>query len=61
MSSKGTGAHRGKTDDWPMMSRPKDVLNDSFVCYKDLSGYVGLSNIKQEFHSEPTFKMHHKT
>ena len=20
--------HRGKTDDWPMMSRPKDVLKD---------------------------------
>ena len=33
--------HRGKTDDWPMMSRPPYVLNDSFVCYQDLSEYVG--------------------
>ena len=25
--------HSGKNDDWPMMSRPTDVSNDSFFCY----------------------------
>ena len=53
--------HRGKTDDWPMMSRPKDVLNDSFVCYQDLSEYVCLLNIEQGFHGEPALKNHYKT
>jgi hypothetical protein len=46
-------AHRGKTDDWPMMSRPTDVFNDYFVCYQDLSEYVGLANIERGFHGEP--------
>ena len=45
--------HRGKTDDWPMMSRPTDVFNDYFVCYQDLSEYVGLANIERGFHGEP--------
>ena len=53
--------HRGKTDDWPMMSHPKDVSTDSFVCYQVLSKYVGLGNIKQEFHGEPALKKHYKT
>ena len=53
--------HRGKTDDWPMMSRPTDVSNDSFVCYQDLSEYVGLENIKQGFDGEPALKKHYET
>ena len=48
--------HRGKTDDGPMMSRPKDVSSDSFVRYQNLSEYVGLKNIKQGFHGEPALK-----
>ena len=32
----------GETDGWPMMSRTKDVSNDSFVCYLDLSEYVDV-------------------
>ena len=51
--------HCGKTDDWPMMSRPTDILNDSFVCYQDLSKYVGLENIEQGFHGEPALKKHY--
>ena len=47
---------RGKTDDWPMMSRPTYVLNDSFVSHPDLSEYVGLANIEQGFNGEPTLK-----
>ena len=43
-----------------MMSRPTDVLNDSFVCYQDLSEYVGLENIKRGFHGEPALKKHYK-
>ena len=35
-----------------MMSRTTDVLIDSFVCYQDLSEYVGLENIKRGFHGE---------
>ena len=42
-----------------MMSRPKDVLNGSFVCYQDLSEYVGLENIEQGFHDEPALKKHY--
>ena len=53
------GMHRGKNDDWPVMSRPTDVLNDSFVCYQDLSEYVGLENIWQGFHGEPALKKHY--
>ena len=48
--------HRGENDDWPMMSRPKDFLNDSFVCYQDLSEYAGLENIERGFHGEPALK-----
>ena len=44
-----------------MMSRPTVVFNDFFVCYQDLSEYVGLENIKQGFHGEPAFKKHYKT
>ena len=44
-----------------MMSRPADVLNDSFVCYQDLSEYVGLENIKEGFHGEPAFQKHYLT
>ena len=51
--------HHGKTDDLPMMSHPNDVSNDSFVCYKDLSEYVGLENILQGFHGEPALKKHY--
>ena len=39
-----------------MMSRPKDILNDFFVCYQDLLEYVGLSNIERRFHGEPALK-----
>ena len=53
--------HRGKTDDWLKMSRPNDVSNDSFVCYKDLLEYVGLLNIEQGFHGQPELKKHYKT
>ena len=31
-----------------MMSGPKDVLNDYFVCYLELSEYVGLLNIAKK-------------
>ena len=51
--------HRGKNDYWNMMSRPTDVLNDSFVCYQDLSEYVGLENIWRGFHCEPALKKHY--
>ena len=44
-----------------MMSRPSDVLNDSFVCYQDLSEYVGLENIERGFHGEPALKKHYLT
>ena len=44
-----------------MMSRPTDVLNDSFVCYQDLSEYVGFENIKEGVHGEPALKKHYKT
>ena len=53
--------HRGKTDDWPMMSRPRDVLNDSFVSHQDLSDYGGLANIERGFHGEPALKKGYKT
>ena len=42
--------HCGKNDNWPMMSHPTDVYNDSFNCYQDLSEYVGLQNIWQGVH-----------
>ena len=42
-----------------MMSRPTDVLNDSFACYQDLSEYVGPGNIERGFHGEPAFKKHY--
>ena len=42
-----------------MMSRPTDVLKDSFFCYQDLSEKVGLENIG--FHGEPALKKHYKT
>ena len=51
--------HLGETDDGPMMSRPTDVLDNSFVCYQDLSEYVGLENIEQGFHCEPAVKKHY--
>ena len=51
--------HRGKIDDWHMMSRPTYVSNDSFVCYRDLSEYVGLEDIEREFHDEPAQKKHY--
>ena len=44
-----------------MMSRPTDVLNDSFVSHQDLSEYVGLANIKRGFHGEPALKKGYKT
>ena len=53
--------YRGTTDDWLMMSRTKDVLNDSFVCYQNLSEYIGILNIKQGFHGKPSLKKHYKT
>ena len=39
-----------------MTSRQTDVLNDSFVCYQDLSEYVGPKNIEQRFPGEPALK-----
>ena len=48
--------HRGKSDDWPMMSRPKGVSKDSIICYQDLLEYVDLQNIEQGFHGEPALK-----
>ena len=54
--------HRGKTDDLPaMMSRPKNVSNDSFVSHQDLSEYVSLANIEQGFHGEVALKKGYKT
>ena len=44
-----------------MMSRTTDVLNDAFVCYQNLSEYVGLENIKRGFHGESALKMRYKT
>ena len=44
-----------------MMSRPTDVLNDSFVGYQDLSEYVGLENLKQGFHGDEALKKYYKT
>ena len=38
--SNACNVHRRETDDWPITSRPKDVLNDSFVCYQDLWEYA---------------------
>ena len=42
--------HHGKSDNWPMMSLPTNVLNDSFLCYQDLPEHVGLENIGRGFH-----------
>ena len=53
--------HHGKTEDWPMMSRQTDVLNDSFVSDQDLSEYVGLANIERGFPGEPALKKGYKT
>ena len=53
---KNSTAHSGKTDDWLLMSRPTDILNDFFVCYQDLSEYVGFENIEQGFCGEPALK-----
>ena len=39
-----------------MMSRPTDVLNEPFVCYQDLSEYVGRENIERGFQGEPALK-----
>ena len=39
--------HRGETNNWPMISCPKDVSNDSFVCYQDISDYL-VSKISNE-------------
>ena len=39
----------------------QDISNDSFVCYQDLSEYVGLENIKQGYHSELALKKHYRT
>ena len=36
-----------------MIPGPKDVFNDLFICYQDLSDYIGLLNIKREFLGEP--------
>ena len=58
---EGILKHHGKTEDWPMMSRPTNVLNDSFVSHQDLSEYVGLANIKRGFHGEPALKKGYKT
>ena len=55
------GCHRGKTDDWPMMSRQTYVFNCSFVSHQDLSEYVGPANIKQGVHGEPALKNGYKT
>ena len=55
-ASKGCSLHSGKTNDWPMMSRPTDVLNEPFVCYQDLSEYVGRENIERGFPGEPALK-----
>ena len=43
---------RGKTHDRPMMARPKDALNDFFICDQTLLQYVGLFNIEQGFLGE---------
>ena len=51
--------HSVKTDDWPMMSQPKDVLNVSYVFYQHLSEYVGLWNIKEGLYCEPALKKHY--
>ena len=42
-----------------MMSGLQDDLNDSYVCYRDLFEYVGLSNIEQGFYVEPALKIPH--
>ena len=42
-----------------MMARPTDVLNDSLVCYQDLSEYVGLENLERGFHGEQELKKHY--
>ena len=55
-SPESAETYCSKTDDWHMMSRPTDVLNDSFVCYQDLSLYVGLENTYQGFHGEPALQ-----
>ena len=38
----------------------QDVSNEYFVCYEDLSDYVGLSNSEERFHGDQTLKMHTK-
>ena len=57
--------HRGKTDDWPIIS-PQMIFKIFFlllffVCYQDRSEYVGLLNIEQWFHSEPALTKCDKT
>ena len=43
------------------MARPKYVLNDSFVCYQDLSEYVGPRHIELGFHGEQAVKKDYQT
>ena len=47
--------HSGKTDDWPMMSQPADVFNKLFVCYQDLSEYVGSFKYLMKGHNSARF------
>ena len=44
-----------------MMSHPKDISTDYFVCDQDVEEYVGLLNIKG-FNGEPvlTIQVRHK-
>ena len=44
-----------------MMSRPTDVLNDSYVSHQDLSEYVGLANSERGFPGELALKKGYKT
>ena len=34
----------------------QDILNDSFICWQDVSEYVGFRNIERGFHGEPALK-----
>ena len=51
----GGTLHGGNNDDWPTMSSPKYVLKEFVVCYQNFTEYVGLLNIKQQFHSGSAF------
>ena len=39
----------------------QNVLNDSYVCFQDLSEHVGLQNIEWGLHGEPALKEGYKT